>query len=165
LRQAVEKKKKQDFFHLKPNVMQHISGTLTADATIKQLEDGRQFISFTLADNDSYKPKDSNERVDLTTFYNCTYWLGTGVAKVLRKGAAVDLIGRAWAKAFKDGNNNWNAALNFNASQIRFSRYAPRPEEEEGQPKKEKANKTTAKNNSNKAGGNNEEQVKDDLPF
>ncbi|MBT2561324.1 single-stranded DNA-binding protein [Pedobacter sp. ISL-68] len=138
--------------------MQHISGTVTADATIKQLEDGRKFITFSIADNDSYKPKDSNERVDLTTFFNCTYWLGTGVAKVLRKGAAVDLIGRAWAKPYKDRNDNWNAALNFNASQIRFTKYAPKDEEEAVTATQGKA---TGKSRKAKA----EEAKKDDLPF
>ncbi|WP_214226662.1 single-stranded DNA-binding protein [Pedobacter sp. B4-66] len=144
--------------------MQHISGTLTADATIKQLEGGRQFVSFSIADNETYKPKDSNERVELTTFFNCTYWLGTGIAKVLRKGAMVELIGRARAKAYKDKKDNWTASLNFNASQIRFSRYAPLPEEEsEEQPHEKTKTKTTNKKNSSKAGS--EEKPNDDLPF
>lgn len=138
--------------------MQHISGRLTADATIKQTQDGREFITFTLADNDSYKPKDSNERVDMTTFFNCTYWLGMGVAKVLRKGAVVDLIGRAWAKPFKGRDKKWNAALNFNASQIRFTRYAPKDEEQ-----------ATSGTQDEATGANthfqSEENTKDDLPF
>jgi single-strand DNA-binding protein len=143
--------------------MQHISGTLTADATIKQLEGGRQFVSFNIADNDSYKPKDGSERVDLTTFFNCSYWLSTGVAKVLRKGATVELIGRASAKPYQNKENNWAASLNFNASQIKVSRYAPLSEEDETQ--KKTAKKSTAKNRASKEEGNNEEQVKDDLPF
>jgi Single-stranded DNA-binding protein len=143
--------------------MQHISGTLTADATIKQLEGGRQFVSFSIADNDSYKPKDGSERVDLTTFFNCTYWLSTGVAKVLRKGATVELIGRASAKPYKNKKENWTASLNFNASQIRVSRYAPLSEEEETQ--KNTGKKSTAKRNTNKVESTTEEQVKDDLPF
>jgi single-strand DNA-binding protein len=138
--------------------MQHISGTVTADATIKQLEDGRKFITFSIADYDSYKPKDSNERVDLTTFFNCTYWIGTGVAKVLRKGAVVDLIGRAWAKPYQDRNDKWNAALNFNASEIRFSHYAPK---DEGQAESGTQAKATGKSSKAKK----EEDKKDDLPF
>ncbi|WP_448635414.1 single-stranded DNA-binding protein [Pedobacter panaciterrae] len=143
--------------------MQHISGTLTADAIIKQLEGGKQFVSFNIADNDSYKPKDGSERVDLTTFFNCSYWLSTGVAKVLRKGATVELIGRASAKPYQNKENKWTASLNFNASQIKVSRYAPLSEEDETQQKT--ANKSIFKKRASKKEGNNEEQVKDDLPF
>ena len=135
--------------------MQHISGTLTADATIKQSEGGRQFVSFSIADNETYKPKDGNERVELTTFFNCTFWLGTGIAKVLRKGATVELIGRAWAKPYKNKKNNWTAALNFNASQIRISRYAKRDEDE--------STDREPKDNGNTA--NSEDKVNDGLPF
>lgn len=123
------------------------------------IHNGRKFISFSIADKESYKPKDSEERVNLTTFFNCTYWLGTGVAKVLRKGASVDLIGRAWAKPYQDKNDNWVAGLNFNASQIRFTAYAPKAAEE-GQHETTKGSKS-----GNKAKGNRKQEEKDDLPF
>ena len=52
---------------------------LTDSAQLKTLPDERKFVSFSIAINDSYKPKGSEEK-KYVTYFNCSYWLGTGIA-------------------------------------------------------------------------------------
>ncbi|MCH5597994.1 single-stranded DNA-binding protein [Niabella ginsengisoli] len=65
--------------------MQTIIGRLTANATIKELKDGRKVVTFTIAQNDRFKVKGSDEVQQLTNFYNCSYWISTGIASHLKK--------------------------------------------------------------------------------
>jgi single-strand DNA-binding protein len=74
--------------------MQTIIGRITADAKINLLEDGRQVVNFTLAENERFKPKGSDTYRDVTNYYNCSYWMGTGVAEILKKGALIEASGR-----------------------------------------------------------------------
>jgi single-strand DNA-binding protein len=65
--------------------MQSIFGRLTANAAIKQTNDGRQLVVFSIAQNNRFKVKGSGEVKQVTNYFNCSYWLGTGIAKDLKK--------------------------------------------------------------------------------
>ena len=50
-----------------------IIGRITQDAIVNTTKDDRKVVNFSLAINDSYKPKGGGERVKVTTYCNCSY--------------------------------------------------------------------------------------------
>ncbi|WP_423147036.1 single-stranded DNA-binding protein [Rubrolithibacter danxiaensis] len=70
-----------------------ITGRLTANAQVNTLKDERQVVHFSIAINDSYRPKDSDEIRQITTYINCSYWLNVKAAKWLKKRTLVQLYG------------------------------------------------------------------------
>lgn len=97
----------------------NIIGRLTRDAEISTLPSDKQVVNFSIAVNDSYRNK-QGERVELTEYFNCAYWISTNVAKALTKGALVELSGRVSARAWIGGDGEAHAALNFHTSQIKL---------------------------------------------
>jgi len=112
--------------------MQQVTGRLIEDATIKHLDNGKAVVNFRIAENQSYRPKDGGERVDMPTFFSCSYWLGTGIAEVLRKGTSVILNGRISARPYQTNTGDWAAALNFHTNRIEVQAYAPSAESGRG---------------------------------
>ncbi len=94
-----------------------ITGRLTADAQVRTLSDNRQVVNFSVAVSDSYKAK-SGERITQTEFFDCSYWIGTGIAPYLTKGSVVELAGRVSARAWVDSDGQPKAGLNFHTSKI-----------------------------------------------
>lgn len=94
-----------------------ITGRLTADAQVRTLSDNRQVVNFSVAVSDSYKAR-SGERITQTEFFDCSYWIGTGIAQYLTKGTIVELSGRVSARAWVDSEGNAKAGLNFHTSKI-----------------------------------------------
>ena len=94
-----------------------ITGRLTADAQVRTLSEGKRVVNFSVAVNDSYKAK-NGERVTQTEFFDCSYWIGTGIAQYLTKGTIVELSGRVSARAWVDSEGNAKAGLNFHTSKI-----------------------------------------------
>lgn len=94
-----------------------ITGRLTADAQVRSVSEGRQVVNFSVAVNDSYKAR-SGERVTQTEFFDCSYWIGTGIAQYLTRGTIVELSGRVSARAWMDSEGNAKAGLNFHTSKI-----------------------------------------------
>ncbi|WP_241774994.1 single-stranded DNA-binding protein [Flavobacterium sp. Leaf82] len=50
-----------------------ITGRIVKDASVFKLKENREVVNFTIAVNDSYKPKDSTELKKITTYINCSY--------------------------------------------------------------------------------------------
>jgi single-strand DNA-binding protein len=94
-----------------------ITGRVTADAVVRTLSEGKQVVNFSVAVNDSYKAK-NGERVTQTEFFDCSYWIGTGIAQYLTKGTIVELSGRVSARAWVDSEGQAKAGLNFHTSKI-----------------------------------------------
>lgn len=94
-----------------------ITGRLTRDAIVRTMSDARQVVNFSVAVNDSYKLK-NGERVTLTEFFNCSYWIGTGIAPYLTKGSIVELSGRVSVRAWLNSDGQAKAGLNFHTSKI-----------------------------------------------
>jgi len=94
-----------------------ITGRVTGDAVIRTLSEGKQVVNFSVAVNDSYKDK-NGERVTQTEFFDCSYWIGTGIAQYLTKGSIVELSGRVSARAWVDSQGQAKAGLNFHTSKI-----------------------------------------------
>lgn len=110
------KKEIQIMFHFN-SILMEITGRVTADATVRTLSDERQVVNFAVAVNDTYKAK-NGERVTQTEFFDCSYWVGTGIAPYLTKGKIVELAGRVSVRAWIDGKGQPKAGLNFNTSKI-----------------------------------------------
>ena len=64
--------------------MQTITGRLTGQAKTKETKSGKKVTEFTVVLNDSYRPKGQDGRVQLSTFYQCSYWGSPKVAALLK---------------------------------------------------------------------------------
>jgi single-strand DNA-binding protein len=95
-------------------------GRITKDAVVNTLKDEREVVNFALAINDAYKPKGATERVKLTTYVNCSYWISSKVAERLKKSALVEITGRIFVNAYTDLNGNAKASLNCHVNKIKI---------------------------------------------
>ena len=126
-----------------------IFGRLTADAKVNELKDGRTVVNFSIAMNESYKVKGSNEIKMATTYFNCSYWISDRVAKVLTKGTLVELYGRIGLSTYTNSAGEIKAALTFHVNNIKLH----------GKPAKEKREELVSVNEDENTEAN------EDLPF
>ena len=124
----------------------NIIGRVTKDAEVRTLSNEKQVVNFSVAINDSYKNK-QGERIEQTTYFDCSYWITPNVAKLLTKGTLVELSGRVSTRAWTGNDGEPRAGLNFHTSQIKLHG---------GGKKSETAQATTSINNT---------KAEDDLPF
>ena len=94
-----------------------LTGRLTADAIIRSTSNNKQVVSFTVAKNHRYKS--GGETKTETDYFNCSYWLNTGVAEYLKKGNLVTVTGRITASAYIS-NGEPKAQLNCRVNEIIF---------------------------------------------
>jgi single-strand DNA-binding protein len=104
-----------------------IIGRITEDATVNETNagkpacrTGRKVVNFSIAINDTYKAKGSNEVTKLVTYVNCSYWINAGIAPYLTKGTLVECAGRIDASAWTNKQGEVKASLTFNASRIKL---------------------------------------------
>jgi single-strand DNA-binding protein len=131
--------------------MNTIIGRVTQNAVIHTLKDERKVVNFSIAINDSYKNK-QGEQKELTTYYNCSYWMSPNVAKILTTGALVELSGRVSSSAWIGKDGEIRSGLNFHTSKIKLHF---------GGKKDENTTETTFKSNKNEI----TQEDLDDLPF
>lgn len=96
------------------------TGRITADAKISVVSGGKQVVHFSLAINDRYRTKESSEAKEFTTYIEVAWWMNTGIAKILRKGAIVSVSGRIYPRAYQDLQGNPKAAINCHADKIKL---------------------------------------------
>jgi single-strand DNA-binding protein len=97
-----------------------IVGRLTADAKVSTLKDKRQVVNFSIAINDSYKPKDSEQPVKVTNYVNCSYWINPAIGEYLKKGSLVELSGRIGVNAWTNGEGEAKASLTFHVNNLKL---------------------------------------------
>mgnify|MGYP001182007594 CR=1 FL=1 len=129
----------------------NIIGRLTRDAEVRTLSNEKQVINFSIATNDNYRNK-QGERVEQTTYFDCSYWLSPNVAKILTKGTLVELSGRASARAWIGKDGEPKAGLNYHTSQIKLH----------GGGRKADPKQAKGKSENGKLAG---QETQDDLPF
>lgn len=127
-----------------------ITGRLTRDAVVAKTAKDRQVVNFSIAVNETYKTKDSNEVKKIVTFIDCSYWLSAGVAQWLKKGTMVELFGRIGMNAYLSSEGKAVGSLTFHTSNIKILIFASDTQPAQAQPVSSKK-------------GKNEES--DDLPF
>ena len=129
----------------------NITGRLTRDAEVRTTSQDKQVVNFSVAINDSYRNK-QGERIEQTTYFDCSYWITPNVAKLLTKGTLVELSGRVSTRAWAGNDGELRAGLNFHTSQIKLH----------GGSRKTETVQATAQTESNKT---TEQGTEDDLPF
>ena len=129
----------------------NITGRLTRDAEVRTTSQDKQVVNFSVATNDSYRNK-QGERIEQTTYFDCSYWITPNVAKLLTKGTLVELSGRVSTRAWTGNDGEPRAGLNFHTSQIKLH----------GGGKKSETVQAIAQTGTNNTAGKGTE---DDLPF
>ena len=130
-----------------------IIGRLTAQATVKTTNSGKEFVSFTVAVNEGYKDKKTNEWVNNANFFQCAFWRSTGVTELLTKAAIVHVSGRVGVNVWNNSEGVAQGRLTMNVNQIDII-----STDKKGGAK----NNTTKKENTNTAAT---VTSADDLPF
>ncbi|MEP7319016.1 MAG: single-stranded DNA-binding protein [Panacibacter sp.] len=97
-----------------------ITARLTGDAKISTLKNDRQVVNFSVAINDSYRPKGSSEIKKLVTYLQCDYWVNANIAQYLTKGILVELQGRIGVNAYNNMQGEAKAALTFHVNTIKL---------------------------------------------
>jgi single-strand DNA-binding protein len=97
-----------------------IIGRVTKDATISETKAGKKVVNFSIAINDTYKTKSSEEAVKITTYVNCAYWLTVGIASYLTKGTLVECAGRIGVNAWTGKDGDAKATLTFHVNSIKL---------------------------------------------
>ena len=97
-----------------------LTGRITADAKCSTIKDGRQVVNFSVAVNDSYKPKGSEMVTKITTFVNCSYWINPAIAEHLTKSTLVELSGRIGVNAWTNAEGEAKASLTFHVNSIKL---------------------------------------------
>ncbi len=97
----------------------NITGRLTRNAEVRTTSQDKQVVNFSVATNDSYRNK-QGERIEQTTYFDCSYWITPNVAKLLTKGTLVELSGRVSTRAWTGNDGELRAGLNFHTSQIKL---------------------------------------------
>jgi single-strand DNA-binding protein len=97
-----------------------IIGRVTADATVSETKAGKKVVNFSIAINDTYKPKGSTEVQKIVTYVNCSYWINPGVAAYLTKGVLVECAGRIGANAWTSKDGEVKASLTFHVNTLKL---------------------------------------------
>ncbi|MBK0368261.1 single-stranded DNA-binding protein [Flavobacterium agrisoli] len=127
----------------------NIIGRLTRDAEVRTTSQDKQVVNFAVATNESYRNK-QGERIEQTTYFDCSYWISAKVVTLLTKGTLVELTGRVSTRAWTGNDGTPKAGLNFHTSNIKLH----------GGSKRNDTVEATAKTQQNVT-----QEAKDDLPF
>jgi single-strand DNA-binding protein len=110
-----------------------ITGRVTADALLNKVSKDKQVVNFSIAINDSYKPKDSTEVKEVVTYINCSYWLNTKIAHWLKKGTLVELFGRIGLNVYSNSEGKAIGSLTFHVNSIKILVFAKKVEQTENE--------------------------------
>lgn len=105
-----------------------ITGRLTKDATVNKVGKDKQVVNFSIAINDSYKPKDSSEYKEIVTYIDCSYWLSAKTADYLKKGTLVQLFGRIGLSVYSSSEGKALGSLTFHINSIKILVFAKKVE-------------------------------------
>lgn len=97
-----------------------ITGRLRADAIVNETKSGAKVVNFSLAVNDRFKTK-AGELKEQATYFNCSYWITTGIAAYLLKGGLVEVSGSVSAHARTNKEGEPKASLHFNVDRIKLT--------------------------------------------
>jgi single-strand DNA-binding protein len=128
-----------------------ITGRITKDATMHKVSNDKQVVNFSIAINDSYKPKGSSEYKEIVTYIDCSYWLGSNVVQWLKKGTLVQLFGRIGLSVYTTSDGRALGTLTFHTNNLKILVFAKKvhPPETASNPKAQ----------------HNSKDEPDDLPF
>lgn len=94
------------------------TGRLTRDAEVRVTKSNKKVLNFTIAVNDTYFSE--GEKKEVTTFIDCSYWLGAGLAPYLTKGTMVEIFGRISARPWVSRDGEPMASLSFHINNLKL---------------------------------------------
>lgn len=97
-----------------------ITGRIVKDASVFKVKENREVVNFSIAVNDSYKPKGSTETKKIVTYIDCSYWMSAGLAQWLKKGTLVQLFGRIGLNVYIGNDAQAHGSLTFHTSDIKI---------------------------------------------
>jgi single-strand DNA-binding protein len=127
-----------------------ISGRITKDAVTAKVSNDREVVNFSIAINDSYRPKGSDELKKIVTYIDCSYWMSAKMAQWLKKGTMVELFGRIGLNVYTNAEGKALGSLTFHTTNIKILVF-PKTENTAEVPASQKKN--------------TEQDTPDDLPF
>lgn len=90
-------------------------GNLGKDPEVRSLESGAKVATFSIATSESYKDKNSGERIDKTEWHNIVLWRGLAdiAERYLNKGSQIYLEGKLQTRSYedKDGNTRYTTEI------------------------------------------------------
>lgn len=83
-------------------------GHLGKDPEVRILESGTKLATFSLATSESYKDRNSGERVDKTEWHNVVLWKNQAdvAERFLKKGSKIYLEGKITTDSYEDKNGD-----------------------------------------------------------
>jgi single-strand DNA-binding protein len=105
-----------------------VIGNITADAEVRDVN-GVKAINFCIAENSTYKNK-KGERVETSTFFNCTVWREKNIliSNYLLKGVKVFLEGEPEIEIYQNKEGNTVGAIKINVKNIELLGGGRKPE-------------------------------------
>jgi single-strand DNA-binding protein len=88
----------------KIKTMEKIVGHLVAQATTKEFENGKHVVNFKIAENRSV-PDGEGGYKQAVRFFECSYWIGPGIAVHLVKGKLIAVEGIIGVRAYINSHN------------------------------------------------------------
>lgn len=131
-------------------------GNLGRDPEVRHLENGAVVANFPIATSETYKDRNSGERVSQTEWHNIVVWRGLAevAEKYLKKGNSVYIEGKLKTRSWEDKDGNTRYTTEVVADNLTM--LGGRPEgTESNQPSTKPANDP----------GNAFDDDTDDLPF
>ena len=95
-----------------------ITGRVTGDAEVRETRNGKKVTGFTIVINRTYKKDDEKKQV--TTYIECSYWINSAIAEYLRKGTVVQFSGDLGTNAWVDKEGNAQARITCNVQAIKI---------------------------------------------
>jgi single-strand DNA-binding protein len=89
-------------------------GYLGKDPEVKTLDNGVKVAQFSMATTESYKDKNTGEKIDNTEWHNITLWRGLAeiAEKYLEKGSGVYIEGKLQIRSYEqDGITKWSTSI------------------------------------------------------
>lgn len=99
-----------------------IVGNLGSDPELRYLQSGAAVCSFSVAVNETWTDRQTNERRDKTTWYRVSAWnqLGETCNQYLAKGRQVMIVGTVEARGYVNNAGEAAASLELRARDVRF---------------------------------------------
>lgn len=100
--------------------MAFIKGRVTKDAEVRNTDNGKEVVNFSVAVNETYKQKDGTQK-ERVAYFNCAYWFDSSIVQILKKGTLVELSGWITAEAYlKDNDAKAKLVMQVDSVKCRF---------------------------------------------
>lgn len=99
-------------------------GSLGADSEVKDFNNN-QVINFSIACTEKFTDKNTNEKREVTTWYDCSKWgNNASIAQYLKKGALVRLVGKPTARSYQKNDGTTATVIGINIHELNILKFA-----------------------------------------